>query len=204
MLSDNSGCGKATRKEIANSALKHYEELATKACHWTNTIEHALKFWADNEDMESSITELESRLAVMDKVIAAHDKVINAQVKELNDIHKTMKALKAENIALKAAAREVVECRKRYDESEWDAKRIAEGNLGLSLDLLASLLGDFKGVCVELKADCDMGAVFLERLDESGEGIGLYPDEIQKLNPAKGKQFYVVIAEKEERWNTSR
>ena len=44
-MSEQDDCKAATPEELCEGALRHYDEISTKACHWMNTIPQAIRFW---------------------------------------------------------------------------------------------------------------------------------------------------------------
>lgn len=49
---------KTPRRDIAAAALKHYEELSDKACHWMSVIPMALRLWEAQEDKDTALRAL--------------------------------------------------------------------------------------------------------------------------------------------------
>ena len=40
-------CKQASQEDLKKYDLKHYDELATKSCHWTNSVPKAINFYYD-------------------------------------------------------------------------------------------------------------------------------------------------------------
>jgi len=44
-MSESEKAYQATHKELCNQALKHYEELSVKCCHWNSLVPRAIEFY---------------------------------------------------------------------------------------------------------------------------------------------------------------
>ena len=57
-------CCEARKEELCASALAHYDDISTKACHWHNQIPQAIRFWyLDKPRIEAELSAAQSALA---------------------------------------------------------------------------------------------------------------------------------------------
>lgn len=65
---------KTHRRDVAAAALKHYEELADRACHWMSVIPMALRLWEAQEEKDAALRALIAEMrAGAHSAEAAHD-----------------------------------------------------------------------------------------------------------------------------------
>jgi len=57
-------CCEATKEELCASALAHYDDISTKACHWRNQVPQAIRFcFLDNPTIAAEFAAAHSALA---------------------------------------------------------------------------------------------------------------------------------------------
>ena len=67
-------CKAATPEELCEGALRHYDDLSTKAHHWMNQIPQAIRFWyLEKPRLERELQAAESRAASAEKDAARLD-----------------------------------------------------------------------------------------------------------------------------------
>lgn len=103
-MSKQDDCAAATHDEICDGALRHYEEISTKACEWCSTVVHAIEFYRDNKEQITALQAANKKLVEEKrKVELAKSNVLTQLLNSENregELRERVRALEEDKAAL--------------------------------------------------------------------------------------------------------